>query len=64
MTNSHAQLLPSYFREPSVNLGLSTMQWQLPHLVGEQLLKAAHIKSGTPEAHAFTYLNFERVAKQ
>ena len=64
MTDCHAQLLPSYFREPSVNLGVGAMRGQLPHLVGEQLLKAAHIKSGTPEAHAFTYLNFERAAKQ
>jgi sulfur-oxidizing protein SoxB len=64
MTDCHAQLLPSYFREPSVNLGVGAMQGQLPHLVGEHLLKAAHIKAGTPEAHAFTYLNFERAARQ
>ena len=64
MTDCHAQLLPSYFREPSVNLGIGAMRGQLPHLVGEHLLKAAQIKSGTPEAHAFTYLNFERAAKQ
>ena len=64
MTDCHAQLLPSYFREPSVNLGVGGMRGQLPHLVGEQLLKAAHIKSGTAEAHAFTCLNFERAARQ
>ena len=64
MTDCHAQLLPSYFREPSVNLGVGAMLGQLPHLVGEQFLKAAQIKSGTPQAHAFTYLNFERAAKQ
>lgn len=64
MTDCHAQLLPSYFREPSVNLGVGAMRGQVPHLVGEQLLKAASLKSGTPEAHAFTYLNFERSARQ
>jgi len=64
MTDCHAQLLPSYFREPSVNLGVGSMRGQSPHLVGEQLLKAARLKSGTPEAHAFTYLNFERAARQ
>jgi S-sulfosulfanyl-L-cysteine sulfohydrolase len=63
-TDCHAQLLPSYFREPSVNLGVGAMRGQLPHLVGEQLLKAAQIKSGTPEAHAFTFLDFERAARQ
>ena len=64
MTDCHAQLLPSYFREPSVNLGVGAMRGQSPHLVGEQLLKAAHLKSGSAEAHAFTSLNFERAARQ
>ncbi|MDO9359250.1 MAG: thiosulfohydrolase SoxB [Polaromonas sp.] len=64
MTDCHAQLLPVYFREPSVNLGVGAMQGKLPHLVGEHLLKAAQLKAGTPEAHAFTYLNFERAARQ
>ncbi len=63
-TDCHAQLLPTYFREPSVNLGVGAMHGQQPHLVGEQLLRAAQIKSGTPEAHAFTYLDFENAAKQ
>ncbi|WP_411877626.1 thiosulfohydrolase SoxB [Polaromonas sp. YR568] len=64
MTDCHAQLLPIYFREPSVNLGVGAMRGQAPHLVGEQLLKAASLKSGTPEAHALTFLNFERAARQ
>ena len=64
MTDCHAQLLPSYFREPSVNLGVGAMQGQSPHLVGEHLLKAAQLKSGSAEAHAFTSLNFERAARQ
>ncbi|MFZ9338477.1 MAG: thiosulfohydrolase SoxB, partial [Limnohabitans sp.] len=33
MTDSHAQLLPVHFREPSMNLGLGSMKGQLPHLV-------------------------------
>jgi S-sulfosulfanyl-L-cysteine sulfohydrolase len=64
MTDCHAQLLPIYFREPSVNLGVGAMRGQVPHLVGEHLLKAASLRSGTPEAHALTYLNFERAARQ
>ena len=47
MTDCHAQLKPIYFREPSVNLGLGSMQGQLPHLVGESLLKAAGVRPGT-----------------
>ncbi|MCC7100445.1 MAG: thiosulfohydrolase SoxB, partial [Rubrivivax sp.] len=29
MTDCHAQLLPIWFREPSVNLGIGSMQGQL-----------------------------------
>ena len=64
MTDCHAQLLPIYFREPSVNLGVGAMRGQAPHLVGEHLLKAAGLKSGTPQAHALTFLDFERAARQ
>lgn len=34
-TDCHAQLLPIYYREPSVNLGIGSMQGKPPHLVGE-----------------------------
>ncbi len=64
MTDCHAQLMPIYFREPSVNIGVGAMQGRLPHLVGHNLLKAARLKAGTAEAHAFTYLDFERAARQ
>ena len=64
MTDCHAQLKPIYFREPSVNLGLGTMQGQLPHLVGQHLLRAAGIRPGTAMAHAFTYLDFDTAARR
>ena len=64
MTDCHAQLKPIHFREPSVNLGVGPMQGQLPHLVGEHLLKAAGIKPGTALAAAYTYLDFERAARR
>ncbi len=64
MTDCHAQLMPIHFREPSVNLGLGGMRGQLPHLVGEHLLKAAGVRPGTPLAHAYTYLDFERAARR
>ena len=62
-TDCHAQLMPIYFREPSVNLGVADALGQPPHLVGETLLRHFKIRPGTPEAHAFTYLNFEQAAK-
>jgi S-sulfosulfanyl-L-cysteine sulfohydrolase len=63
-TDCHAQLRPIHFREPSVNLGLGSMQGQLPHLVGEQLLKRAGVRPGTPLAHAYTHLDFTRAARR
>ncbi len=64
MTDCHAQLLPIYFREPSINIGVAGMNGRVPHLVGEHLLKYASLKAGSPEAHAHTYLHFERAAQQ
>ena len=64
MTDCHAQLLPIWFREPNVNLGIGDMAGQLPHLVGEHLLKAAKVPAGTPQAHAFTYLDFAQAARR
>jgi S-sulfosulfanyl-L-cysteine sulfohydrolase len=62
MTDCHAQLKPIYFREPSVNLGIGSMNGQLPHLVGEHLLKVAKVPAGSADAHALTCLDFEQAA--
>ncbi|HOZ66655.1 MAG TPA: thiosulfohydrolase SoxB [Burkholderiaceae bacterium] len=64
MTDCHAQLLPIYFREPNMNIGVAGMRGNVPHLVGEHLMKYASLKAGSPLAHAHTYLDFERSAKQ
>jgi len=63
-TDCHAQLLPVYFREPSVNLGVGPAFGQPPHLVGEHLLKRFGIAPRTPRAHAFTYLDFAEAARR
>ncbi len=62
-TDCHAQLLPVWFREPNVNLGVGDALGKVPHLVGQSLLKHYGIKPGTAEAHAFTYLDFTEAAK-
>jgi sulfur-oxidizing protein SoxB len=64
MTDCHAQLKPIYFREPSVNLGIGSMNGNLPHLVGEHLLKSAKIPAGSADAYALTYLDFEQAARR
>jgi sulfur-oxidizing protein SoxB len=63
-TDIHAQLDPVYFREPSINLGIGTMEGNPPHLVGEAFLKHFGLKPNTPEAHAFTCLNYVEAAKK
>jgi len=62
-TDCHAQLLPIYFREPNVNLGIGAQEGKPPHLVGEYLLKFYGVKPGTRDAHAFTYLDYASAAK-
>lgn len=63
-TDCHAQLLPIYYREPHVNLGIGAMLGKPPHLVGENFLKHYGIAPNSLEAHAFTYLDFAEAAKQ
>ncbi|MBT8561507.1 thiosulfohydrolase SoxB [Polynucleobacter sp. Tro8-14-1] len=62
-TDCHAQLLPMYFREPNVNLGIGAQEGKTPHLVGEYFLKANGIAPGTRDAHAFTYLDYVAAAQ-
>ena len=63
-TDCHAQLLPVYFREPNVNIGIGPQSGKTPHLVGDYFLKANKIASATRDAHAFTYLDFTTAAHQ
>ncbi len=60
LTDVHGQLLPVYFREPSMNLGPG----QAPHLVGEHFLRKYNLKAGSSLAHAFTHLDFENAARR
>ena len=64
MTDCHAQLKPIHFREPSINMGIGAMRGNLPHLVGEHLLKVAKVRPGTAEAHALSYLDYEKAAQR
>ncbi len=63
-TDCHAQLNPIYFREPHINLGIADMYGNPPHLVGEHLLKHFGIPANSPEAYAFSYLNFAEAAQK
>ena len=63
LTDSHAQLQPVHYREPSVNLGFGLERGKPPHLVGEQLLNFYGFKPGSREAYAFSSLNFSSAAR-
>src|SRR5216683_8316787 len=62
ITDSHAQLLPAYFREPSVNLGIGAMQGRPPHLVGRAFLDRFGVRPDSADAYAFTSIDFEKSA--
>jgi S-sulfosulfanyl-L-cysteine sulfohydrolase len=62
ITDTHAQLQPAYFREPSVNLGLGGMLGNPPHLVGRAFLDRFGIRPDSADAYAFTSVDFEKSA--
>lgn len=64
ITDTHAQLKPIYFREPSVNLGFHDALGKPPHLTGTRLLEYFKIPPGSDLAHAFTSLNFTDAANK
>lgn len=64
ITDTHAQLKPIYFREPSVNLGFHDALGKPPHLTGTRLLEHFKIPPGSDLAHAFTSLNFTDAANK
>ncbi len=64
ITDCHAQLLPIYYREPDINLGIGQAQGKVPHLVGRKLLDYFGIQPNTIEAHAFTHLNYLESAQK
>jgi len=62
-TDCHAQLMPLYYREPGINIGVGEACGKPPHLVGEALLKHFGIAAGSARAHAFTCLDFTAAAR-
>jgi sulfur-oxidizing protein SoxB len=64
ITDTHAQLLPAYSREPSVNIGIGAMEGKPPHLVGRAFLDRFGVRPDSAEAYAFTSLDFEKSARR
>src|SRR5215468_5325595 len=59
----HGQLMPVYFREPSINLGVGEAREQPPHLTGKDFLRRFGIAGRSAEAYALTADDFEQLAK-
>lgn len=62
-TDIHGQLVPMYFREPSINLGVGEVHGLPPHLTGKAFLAHYGIKAGSPEAYAMSSEDFVALAK-
>jgi sulfur-oxidizing protein SoxB len=63
ITDTHAQLLPAYYREPHIHLGYGSKQGeQIPYLVGKYFLERFHIPHRTERAYALTFLDFPEMA--
>src|SRR5690349_4153771 len=62
ITDTHAQLRPVFFREPTVNLGIGSMRGNPPHLVGRAFLDRFGIRPDSADAYAFTCIEFEKAA--
>jgi sulfur-oxidizing protein SoxB len=64
ITDSHATLLPVYYREPDTLLGVGTEKGQPPYLTGEAFLRHYALERGSAEAYALTYLDFAELARR
>ena len=63
ITDTHAQLNPSYFREPNINLGTGTNKNTPPHIVGKNFLDYYSLNDDFIK-YVYTYINYSELAKR
>jgi sulfur-oxidizing protein SoxB len=63
MADTHAQLKPLYYREPSLNLGVGDARSRLPHVTGMELLNAFQIREASAEAYMLSSDEYEALAR-
>jgi sulfur-oxidizing protein SoxB len=63
-TDIHAQLVPLYFREPAINVGVGEDADAPPHLTGAHFLKYFKIQAQTPDAYALTMDDYLPLARE
>jgi S-sulfosulfanyl-L-cysteine sulfohydrolase len=64
MADLHAQLMPVYLREPSVNVAAGEARGQPPHLTGKAFLEYYAIPPRTAEAYALSSEDFVALARE
>jgi len=63
VTDIHAQLMPIYFREPSVNIGVGGNKGAVPHVTGADFRKLYGVNDGSPSHYALSSGDFEALAR-
>ena len=63
VADNHAQLMPLYFREPSVNLGVGADKGLPPHLTDAEFRKYFNVAAGSADAYALTADDFVALAR-
>ena len=61
ITDTHAQLAPTYFREPNINLGTGKNRNVPPHIVGDEFLKYYSL-DGDFNEYVYSYMRFNELA--
>ncbi|CTQ51226.1 thiosulfohydrolase SoxB [Jannaschia donghaensis] len=62
ITDIHAQLVPVWFREPQINLGVGDAAGQPPHLTGADFLQRYGIEPNSSAQYALSYPDFAALA--
>ena len=63
VTDIHAQLVPTLFREPSTNIGVGEAKGVVPHVTVRALLDLYRLQAGSPHAYALTSEDFTALAR-
>ncbi|OFC60843.1 thiosulfohydrolase SoxB [Acidithiobacillus caldus] len=62
MTDSHAQLLPVWWREPDTNIGVGSVLNQTPHLCGKWMLDYYGVGNDPRYKYAYSCLDYDTLA--
>lgn len=63
ITDTHAQLAPTYFREPNINLGTGKNRNVPPHIVGDKFLQYYSL-DGDFNKYIYSYMRFNELAER